>query len=443
MKKIIFSVVVLLMVGYSCSKEQSSEAYKKSTENPDDGDPVITPDDFDCNYILASVPAPIFDLLDNPDDAVEEENDKHLYRVAKALSRFTCAASSFSTSFLSVSFDRYGDGMLEIDIIDLATAEPDFYSLLVTEFAAAGLDWDVISTSVAWQGNSYKITGYLENSPIADWNLPPYIGIGTDLDVDDAIGDYIPAFFNEECQPEAYEPTELMICKVDPDIIAALPEPISYSSECLYNPLIIVQLGWEKTKKAIDLGDPSVYSGTVLDTVISGIPKPGAGCDVGDFYFLKQAGMNGVRFERSKHSDFKLETYSIAVPGTSKNAIPNTADSKKEHLRKIHKNDKWVKYWFDHEYVSIINYPYLSIGPVDGVTPDENCYSVTYEYDWYMFHKKVTFWHYNGIQPKLRLNMKGDHDYYQIMNFLPADWCHGEVREFTSPIGRSIVQSRN
>lgn len=426
----------------SCSKEQAIQNIKKTTEEPI-GDEPAPPDDFDCEYILSDVPSPIYGLLDNPDDPVEEEIDQHLYRIAKALSKFTCLATDFPASFQGVSFDRYGDGMLEIEILDLAAAEPLFESLLLAEFSAAGYDWNTVSGNVQWQGNSFLFTAYLENSPVADWELEPYIGIGTDLDVDDVIGDYIPVFLQEECIGPDYEPLEKMICKVDAESVNALPEPIDYESECLHNPLIIVQIGWEKSKKAVDLGDPDPFTGTVLDTVIDNVPPPGSGCTLGYNYYLKQAGLNGVRFERSKHSEFRFENVSIAVPNTPKDVYVNAADSKKEHLKNVHKRDRKKKWNFNLEIVSTINYNFFGIGPTDGVTPDENCYSCTYEYDWYMFSKKVTFWHYNGIQPKLKLKMKGERDYYQIMNFLPADYCHGEVREFKSPIGRSIVQCKN
>ncbi len=208
-------------------------------------------------------------------------------------------------------------------------------------------------------------------------------------------------------------------------------------------PLLIVQLGWGKAKKGLDLGDPSEYGGEELDTVIPGNPPPApTGCTLAQTYQIIQGSLGGQRYERGKRSEYQLELFSLPVPGSPKKGIPG--DSRREHLKRVHKNDKHKNIGLDHEYVSGIGLRTLNydIGPLDGVNPDEYTYSATYEYDWYAKNRNIRFTSFNGYLPELRLRRKGDHEHYQVICMPPPDWCEFEVRAFTFKTGRAIVLAK-
>src|SRR5690606_29461730 len=130
------------------------------------------------------------------------------------------------------------------------------------------------------------------------------------------------------------EPSELLIGKVDPQAVA-VSDPGHYEANCLYNPLLIVQLGWPKNKKSENLGDPELFAGTIKDTVLP--DPPGSTCVPASHFYLIKTNLAGKRYERSKYSEISLEKFTI--PTGTGNLPYWPYYSSREHLRKVHKND--------------------------------------------------------------------------------------------------------
>ncbi len=125
----------------------------------------------------------------------------------------------------------------EVEVQDLYV-EPTFASYLDAELTTAGLNWATIKEQFIWHDITYTPVIYLENGAVADWSLPPLIGIGTDLDVDllDEFADFIPVFDNECNENNEYEPNEVMIGKIDPLAVTSHPDPPVIESQCLERP---------------------------------------------------------------------------------------------------------------------------------------------------------------------------------------------------------------
>lgn len=446
MKRVVF-LLLISFLAFACKKE--SEDTQPSHSN--NTSVAFDVDGFDCEYIIESPPEPIIELLENPDDAQEQLLDTYMYYIARALSKFTCEHDNYASAYQNIAFSRYTDPSgnpdldLEVEVRDLYNIEPIFQIILDDELSSLGLDWSTIENSFTWEGINYIPVIYLENGAVASWELDPYVGIGTDIDVGDVLADFIPVLHNGCAEESNYEPTELMIGKVDPQIVASLPEPIEYEAECLENPLLIVQLGWAKGKKSTAQGNPNLFGGTTVDN--PPYPPPSPSCDLAYHYILKAGTLGGQRFERDRRSEYSLEIFTI--PEGTGNIGIYPYYSRREHLKRVHKNDKHNIHGFYHEFFASNSLSFvpgvgaLPVGPFPSASPSVGhyVYAITYEYDWYCKNRNITFDSYRGVTPKMKLRRKGGHQHYQIMCITPPDWCDREKRRFTITTGNSLVEA--
>lgn len=450
MKKNLLYVAVLCCI-VSCTKDIEEISSDNSNITSQQS---IAAKNVDCEYIIENAPAPILSLLSNSDDPQEEILDTYLYHIARAYVNYSCETENFYRDYQEFEFSRYTDVYgnpdldTEIEVEDLYNGNPLFKRALDVELTSAGLSWSTIKSQFLWHGYTYIPIIYLENGAIADWSLPPFIGIGTDVSDKDDIADFIP-IFSKNCLKEGAMIVEGILGKVDQQVVNALPEPINYNAKCLKNPLLIVELGWSKNKKSEDLGDPNKFSGTTIDN--PPFPPPTPSCNLGYKYYLKKGTMGGHRFERRGKSEYNLEIFSI--PEGTGNIGWYPYWSRREHLRKVRKKDRNKVHGFNHQFFASTSLDFsqgngsggIPIGPfMSGgkLIPGHYTYAATYEYDWYAKNRNLTFDDYRGCTPKLKLRRKGSHEHYQIMTFTPPDWCENERRKFTDKIPFSEVEAK-
>ncbi len=423
-------MIGISLITSSCSKEvkpsTSDNVFKK------EGDVSI-----ECEYIVLPAPDSSHTYLQGYDDPREQELDNYLYIITKALTKYSCT-NSFSTAFSSMAFDRYlgdQDGETtyadEMEVQDLINLDNVFETILQAEFVAAGLDMNIALADFTWEGYSYVPTVWLANYTTADWEKPLYFGIGTDINYPDSIAEFIPVLSTENC-PNLIE---LIVGKVDRDKVMALPEPINYNSECLENPLLIVQLGWDKAKKgsSTPLGDPEEYIGSEYDTIIPG-QQTGSGCTRGTGYYYISGSLGGQRFDRSKRSEFRIERYTLPVGSSNISWWPYY--STKEYLADVHKKDKHKRHSFNFHIDQMDTH--VPLNPSASSSPSCYAYAATYEYDWYAQNRNLTFDSYRGKTPKLKLRRKGDHEHYQLM-YLKPNWCVETVYQYTIERGLGLI----
>ncbi len=380
-------------------------------------------------------PQPILNYLQNYDDAKEQQLDIYLYHLTASLAEFSCSVD-FESIFADQAFDRYGDEQGsnpdEIEILDLLSNYPAFYTIADGRFDNAGLNLSTALADFTWEGYTYVPTIWLENKSTANWSKPIYFGVGTDVVYPDSVADFIPVISNEEC------PTliELIVGKVDQDKVQN--DPIPYESECLENPLLIVQLGWAKTKKAFNAGNPNQYLGDIKDTVIPGATT-GPNCTRGPQYTYLRGNIGGKRYERSDRSEFKIESFTIPIGTTNISWGQYPYVSVKESLRDVHKNDKNKTFDFNR---GIMQTPrqlaLVGLNTAQTSTGGVLAYAATYEHDWYCKNRDVTFDAYRGRVPTLQVNRKGDHEHYQLIHIIPT-WCAESGRVYTVKTGRGEV----
>lgn len=156
----------------------------------------------------------------------------------------------------------------EATIDELIALDPNYQNFLIAEFNAVGEDWNVAKGQFSWKGFDYTPTIWLENKAYANWDEPELIGVGTDIEyAKEFLGDFVPAFYND-CIPEEYEPTEMVLGKVDTE--DPIDTNVTVQSTCVTNPILIVQLSWDETVQEKSMGaniNPD-WLGTNMDTLI-------------------------------------------------------------------------------------------------------------------------------------------------------------------------------
>ena len=423
----------------SCSKEESLISNKKTTE----WDGTVTSEDYECEYVLEPAPTSLLQMIaNNPTDPKEEELDTYMYYIARAISKYSCISEDFENDFYSNVFTRYdgspgeGPAELEVEIQDLVTDFPDFATILNNELSAVNHTWLTVKPEFTWEGMAYTPTVWLENPSVADWSFSPLIGVGTDLEYSkEVIGDFIPALYNE-CEPDHYEPIEMVLGKVNP--MTGPDTTVSFSSQCVENPILIVQLSWEKGMDEQDLSSTGTlktgWIGEVYDTVIPGTPPPGPGCTMADNFTLFQMNMGCKKFERGRYCELYVGHFAMPSSlGTS--YYPYKSEN--NDLRRVNRNKKCQNLDVHFKYYDLQtkNPDLLGQGSY-------NLYSITYEYDWYASWRGWTFPFDQVKKPRIGMKRKAAHQHYQISVIKPTDWCFNTIKEYTSPRGNAKIIGR-
>lgn len=390
----------------------------------------VSEEEIPCDYILDPAPQPLISMIDS-DDPVEEKLNLYLYLIAKATSRYTCTVD-FESAFNATKFNRY-DGTGESPAQDEATIneliayDSNYESYLLAEFYAAGEDWNIAKNDFQWQGFDYEPTIWLENKAHADWQKSELIGVGTDVEyVKESFGDFIPAFYND-CRPEQFEPTEMVLGKVDREF--PFDSSYVYPSTCISNPILVVQLSWAENVRSKAFSStgtiPTQWLGTNYDTLIPLIDPPG--CNQGLNYDMIAFNAACNRFERGRKSEIRLRHWDIPTNVASGPAYQNVYyGSKKKKIGNIHKDDICDKVNLSIFMDNVQNG--LTIGDID-----RNVYMVTYEYDWYASFRNWKFPNDQGVTPEIGMQRKGSHEHYQIGVIYPTDWCLDRVKYYTDP----------
>ena len=187
MKNIFLIVMALCFAMLSCSKEQTSKnQLNYKNEDTGIGEDPLEPYDGDCDYITMTPPQPLWNMLDNPTDPIEEKLDRYMYMIAEALSEVSCnqGFSAFMQQNMYQPDPSFPEYLVHID--DLETFA-NMSTLLDAKFSAQGFDWSIARNDFIWEDHTYEPVVYIENQQFANWELNPYVGIGTDVDVPDSI----------------------------------------------------------------------------------------------------------------------------------------------------------------------------------------------------------------------------------------------------------------
>lgn len=426
------------LISFSCAKE-----VQLSMDGPSiykDGE--VLEQEIPCEYILDPAPQPLISLIDS-DDPVEDKLNLYLYLIAKATSRYTCTVD-FETAFNAAKFNRYsgaGDGPVqdEATIDELIALDPNYQNFLIAEFNAVGEDWNVAKGQFSWKGFDYTPTIWLENKAYANWDEPELIGVGTDIEyAKEFLGDFVPAFYND-CIPEEYEPTEMVLGKVDTE--DPIDTNVTVQSTCVTNPILIVQLSWDETVQEKSRGaniNPD-WLGTNMDTLIPLISPPG--CAKGSIYDMLRFNPDCNRFERGRRSEARISIWDIPTNHGNPSGYQSLYLSRKEDLLTYHKNDKCKSFamWTDIKKPTLKD---VQLGGDLGAM-GSNVYLMSFEYDWYASWRGWAFPKDQGITPRLGMQRKASHEHYQIVVIKPADWCEDRVKYFQSPHNALHIWAHN
>lgn len=434
------SILVLLiaLIGFSCEKEvQSINDGPRILKNGEELEQEIP-----CEYILDPAPQPLITMIDS-DDPVEEKLNLYLYLIAKATSRYTCTVD-FETAFNATKFNRYsggGDGPAEDEatIDELIAYDPNYESYIIAEFNAAGEDWNIAKGQFTWNGFDYAPTIWLENKAYANWEEPELIGVGTDIEYSkEFVGDFVPAFYND-CRPEAYDPTEMVLGKVDTE--DPIDTNVTVQSTCITNPILIVQLSWDETVKEKSLGSQidTNWLGTNYDTLIPLTSPPG--CTKGIVYDMLRFNPGCNRFERGRYSEARISIWDIPTGHGDPVGYKSVYQSRREDLVTYRRNDKCKSFamWTDIDKPTLKD---VQLGDNLG-TLERNVYLMSFEYDWYASWRGWSFPLDQGITPRLGMKRKASHEHYQIVVIKPTDWCEDRVKYFQSPHNAMHIWAHN
>jgi len=427
-----FSMIAFAgLIFSSCSKEDNTNNQLNFLKNGEENET-----EFNCQYVLDPAPQPLISMIDSPNDPREDTINKYLYHLARAISKYTCQAN-FETQFNSVKFNRYSggsDGLAQDEamISDLISSDPALETLIIAEFNAGGFSWMNAKNDFNWKGFSYEPTIWLENAPVADWSQEELIGVGTDVEYTKGFfGDFVPAFYNE-CRTEGYEPTEVVLGKkndVDVYDTNVVVDPI-----CLENPILIVQLSWDKLTKSKKMDVSGNVGGDNYDTLPLPLIDP-PGCPIANQYDVVQFFPGCTRFDRGLWSESRIAYFNIEDRGPSYVYSSFPYRSYTEPMKIIHKNNMCS---IHSVFENIWNISLVQSTLYSGY----NNYLVSYEHDWYASYRGWAFPIDQGILPKVGMQRKGSHEHWQISIMKPSDFCVGRMKVYYYPyLGMRILGS--
>ncbi len=351
LKKISF-LLLLLAVITSCTKEE-----KFATQSLDDQK---------ANLKNSSL-VPVVDLMENDDDPEDEAVNMQLYEWGLEV-RDRMSNSQFYSSMLNALMNDNDHVMTftELDIIP----------------ATATVEYDNVT---------YYPHVWLYNADTVDGELDPYLCLGTDIDVEEALAvyqddEYIAGW-------KLFDMEDIVLCLND--------------VESMQNPVFIIGFA-EAEDEYFGIGEPRRSATAHPNEQNPGYKR-----------FWAKAFRIDHRYDHSSKSEVRMD-YHFEIDGKFENLTV------KVPVQEIHKDDLNGWEYFSHPLIYFED-PNGAYGDDIPFNSEVNLLGIVYEHDWWCLSKKtVTI---NG-QYKLYYRTKYASHFYQIFVFTDISVGNGEF--FTS-----------